>query len=184
MDEFLRLHQPSKEARLRALQANVDLETLKETDPSQYKMFAAQRLLDVSPGLEPLASSTLFAAFKHHEIFKLEGLYTITLLIFPELSEKELERLDNALSKFITTPSHKTTSAYFRIVTDKNGEHRQLALPLRPEAWQGQTNILIGPFQNEVEANAWGNETVRTHNLLHDAIPHAGTWFCDVFVAE
>jgi hypothetical protein len=184
VDEFLRLHKPSDEALLRARQAKLDLTQLKETDPARYKMMVAQRVLEVSPGLETLANSTLLAAFRHHEVFRLEQSGSVTLLVFPELSHKEQEKLDKALSQFIEAPTYKTKHVYFRVVTDKTGEHRQLAFPLSVDTWQGQTNILVGPFANQKEAERWGDNTVRPHNLIHDTVNYAGAWFCDVFSAE
>jgi hypothetical protein len=184
VDEFLRLHKPSQEALQRAEQAKLDLTQLKETDPTRYKMLTAQRVLEVSPGLEQLAISTLSAAFRHYEVFRLEQPDTITLLIFPELSDKEQEKLAKALSQFIEAPTYKTKHAYFRVVTDKTGEHRQLAFPIEPTAWQGQINTLVGPFANQVEAEAWGDTSVRSKNLIHDTVNYAGSWFCDVFSAD
>jgi hypothetical protein len=184
VDEFLRLHKPSQQALERAQQAKLDLMQLKETDPTRYKMLVAQRVLEVSPGLEYLASGTLFAAFKDHEVFRFEHPDTITLLVFPELSDKDLEKLDNALSRFIEAPNFKTNHAYFRIVTDKTGEHRQLAYPIPATAWRGQSNVLVGPFSQQVEAEQWGNEVARPQNLIHDTVSYKDAWFCDVFRAE
>jgi hypothetical protein len=184
MDEFLRLHKPSDAARQRAERGNLNLEQLKETNPTHYKMLVAQNVLEVSPELEQLAGDILLAAFKFHEVFRLEHLPFITLLVFPDLTEKDLERLDTALANLTELPKFKTQHAYFRIVTDKEGEHRQLALPLVPERWAGQKNILVGPFTNQGDAEAWGDETVRPQHLIHDAIQFSNLWFCDVFASK
>ena len=184
MDEFLRLHKPSDAAQKRAEQANINLTELKETDPTRYKMMVAQSILEVSPELVNDASNLLFAAFRHHEVFRLEHPLTITLLVFPDLTANDLKRLDTAFGNLAELPKFKEQYAYFRVVTDKTGEHRQFALPLAPPNWQGQTNLLVGPFANQAEAQSWGETTVRPHNLIHDTLQHAGAWLCDVFSAE
>jgi hypothetical protein len=184
MDEILRLHKPSDVARQRAERGDINLEQLKETNPTHYKMLVAQNVLEVSPELEGVASDVLLVAFKFHEVFRLEHSPFVTLLVFPELTEKDLERLDTALAKLPELPKFKTQHAYFRIVTDKMGEHRQLALPLSPERWADQKNVLVGPFANQADAEKWGDETVRPRHLIHDAVQFSEVWFCDVFASE
>jgi hypothetical protein len=184
MDEFLRLHKPSDTARQRAERANINLTELKKTNPTHYKILVAQNVLEVSPELEQLASDVLSAAFKFHEVFRLEHPLIIRLLIFPELTPKDLERLDTALATLTELSNLKTQHAYFRIVTDSEGEHRQLALPLAPKRWGGQTNVLVGPFSNQADAETWGDEHVRPQHLIHDALQFSGFWFCDVFASE
>jgi hypothetical protein len=184
MDELLRLHKPSEAARQRAERGNLDLEHLKETNPTHYKMLVAQSVLEVSSELEQLASDIITAAFRHHEVFRLEHSPFVTLLVFPELTQKDLERLDTALAKLPELPKFKTQHAYFRVVTDREGEHRQLALPLAPEKWTGQKNVLVGPFANQAHAESWGDEAVRPHQLIHDALQFSRVWFCDVFASE
>lgn len=184
VDEFLRLHQPSERAKQRAKQAGLNLTELKETNPQHYKMLVAQNVLEVSKALEQSASNVIVAAFRHHEIFRLERGDEVTLLIFPELNAQEVERLETALARLAELPTLKAQYAYFRVITDKQGEHRQFALPLPPSQWTGQRNKLIGPFANQAAAEEWGNTNVRPHHLVHDTVQHAGTWFCDVFSAE
>jgi hypothetical protein len=184
MDEFLRLHQPSEVAQQRAKQASINLAELKQTNPQDYKMLVAQPILEVSVDLEQHASNILTAAFRHHEVFRLEQRDMVILLIFPELSTKELDKLDRALSQLTELPSLKTKYVYYRVVTDKTGEHRQLALPLAPSQWQGQHNVLLGPFDHQADAEAWGEQNARPSNLIHDTVNYAGAWFCDVFSGE
>jgi hypothetical protein len=184
VDEFLRLHKPSEEAKQKAARAGLDLADLKRTDPQRYKMMVAQKVLEVSPALLPEASALFFAAFRHHELFQLEHPIFIALLVFPELSPRDLERLDNALGKLGDLPKLREQYAYFRIVSDSVGEHRQLGLPMLPRVWQGESNVLVGPFTDQLEAETWGNANVRPVNLLHDAIHQADAWFCDVFSAR
>ncbi len=184
MDEFLRLHQPSEAALRRAKQAGLELTELKETNPQHYKMLVAQNVLEVSVGLEQAASSVLVAAFRHHEIFRLEQGSEVVLLIFPELNSKELERLETGLAKLADLPTFRAQHVYFRVTTDKTGEHRQFALPLAASQWRGQTNHLVGPFTDQAQAEAWGNTQVRPYNLIHDTVQQDGVWFCDVFLGE
>jgi hypothetical protein len=184
MDEFLRLHQPNELTLQRARQAGINLAELKESNPQHYKMLAAQHVLEVSQELEQAASSVIFATFRHHEVFRLEQRAFVHLLIFPELSAKDLERLETGLANLTELPTFKTQYAYFRVITDKTGEHRQLALPIAASAWTGQLNQLVGPFRNQVEAEAWGNHFVRPQSLIHDTVQHATVWFCDIFPGE
>jgi hypothetical protein len=184
VDEFLRLHQPSNLALQRAKHAGINLAELKETNPQHYKILVAQNILEVSATLEQAASSVIVAAFRHHEVFRLERGEDVTLLIFPDLNAKETERLETALAKLAGLPHFEAQHVYFRVIADKNGEHRQLALPLPASQWAGQQSKLIGPFANQLEAEAWGEQNVRLHNLIHDTVQHAGIWFCDVFSAD
>jgi hypothetical protein len=184
MDEFLRLHEPSENLRRRAEQAGLNLDELKIANPQHYKMLAAQHILEVSAELEASASNVLTAAFRHHEIFRLEQASSVVLLIFPALADKEIDKLDKAAAQLIETPTLKNSYAYFRVVTDKQGEHRQLELPLSPSAWQGQLNRLVGPFNNQAEAEAWGEEHARPQQFVFDTLPYNGAWFCDVFLGS
>jgi hypothetical protein len=184
MDEFLRLHQASDSALQRAKQAGINLAKLKETNPQHYKMLVAQSVLEVSGELEHLASNVLSAAFKFHEVFRLEQRSNVKLLVFPDLTEKDLERLDTALANLAASPNLEAKHVYFRMVTDRDGEHRQFAVPLAPEQWAGQKNVLVGPFASQADAEAWGNKTVRAHHLIHDAVQFSNLWFCDVFTPE
>jgi hypothetical protein len=184
VDELLRLHQPNDAVLQRAKRAGINLTEVKETNPQHYKMLVAQSVLEVSPELEEAASSVMFAAFRHHEVFSLEQSHRVILLIFPELGSKDLERLETALANLAEVPAYKQRHAYFRVITDRAGEHRQFALPLAPSEWQVQTNILVGPFNNQAEAEVWGDTNVRPQHLIHDTLQHAGAWFCDVFSGE
>jgi hypothetical protein len=181
VDEFLRLHQPSDKVRQRAERAGLDLNDLKATNPQHYKMLVAQHVLEVSTELEDVASSVIVATLRHHDVFRLEQSHHVTLLMFPELSDKELRKLDGALAQLAESTALKAKDTYFRVVTDKTGEHRQFALPISGEAWQGQLNILVGPFNNQALAQTWGEANVRPKQFIYDTLNHAGRWFCDVF---
>lgn len=163
----------------RAEAAGLDLDALKRSDPQRYKMLNAQRLLRTQAPFVERVSDVFFAAFRHYELFQLlEGEYTV-LLAFPALSEKELGRLDDALGRLVALPDH--APAYYRVVNDKQGEQRELALPVLPGAWRGEGGVVVGPFAAQADAEAWGNAHVQAHALTHDAVPYAGAWYCDVF---
>jgi hypothetical protein len=183
--EDLSYHQASEKARQKASAAGIDLNALKDTNPEQYKMLNAERLLEVEESLLELASSIFFALFPRHDLFKLPGRLT-RLLAFPPLSESELARFDKGLSQLVEHPRYQAKLAYFRIVSDAEGEHRQLALPLSPATWQGESNVLVGPFENQLKAESWAKRHLTSYNndttLIYDVVPLANSWVCDVFL--
>lgn len=186
MDSALEHHVPAPAARKRAEAAGLDLMELKRSDPQRYKMLNAAVLLRVAPALSEAASNVFFAAFRHYDLFELpsdEGL--MTLLTFPPLTAAETKRLDDALGRLAALPAFAELHAYYRVVSDRQGEHRELALPVEPAAWAGEVNRLVGPFNSQAAAEAWGEARVRgSGNLIYDAVPQAGAWFCDVFAAD
>jgi hypothetical protein len=73
--------------------------------------------------------------------------------------------------------------AYFRVVQDRGGTHRELDLPTPPEAWAGRSTM-VGPFADEAEAASWAGENVDPRaGATFDVLEYAGAWFCDVFRA-
>jgi hypothetical protein len=187
--ENLSHHQASEKVRKKANAAGIDLVALKETDPAQYKMLNAERLLEVEDSLLELASGVFFALFPRHDLFSLPGRLA-RLLAFPPLSASELARFDKGLAQLLEHPSYQARLAYFRMVSDAEGEHRQLALPLSPASWQGESNVLVGPFANQLEAESWAKMQVKPQatddkngtTLIYDAVPLASSWVCDIFL--
>ena len=183
-NSVLEHHTPTEAARRRAEAAGLDLGDLKRNDPQRYKMLNAAPLLQVAPDLQAAASAVFFAAFRHYDLFEVPNDDTVTLLAFPPLTPAEAGRLDDALGRLAALEVHAKKHVYYRVVTDRQGEHRQLALPLSPDAWSGEANRLVGPFATQSEAEAWGEARVSGQgSLIHDTVPQGNAWFCDVFDA-
>ena len=179
MDPLVQIHKPSVLALNKAKAEGVDLFSLKQTNPNEYKMRVAQEILVTQGLLADFASQVFFAAFPHYELFRLESLEQLNLLSFPELSSKDLKRWDDALGRLVLQTKFAKDYAYYRVVQDKQGEMRQLALPLNPQAYQGQLNVLVGPFATELEAHTWGEK-----QFMFDTVAYLGVWFCDLFSVE
>ena len=181
MEPNLEHHQPSKAAQQRAEAAGLDLGALKQTDPQQYKMLNAQRLLKTTSELVGIASDVFTAAFRHYDLFRLEIEDATVLLCFPPLNDQEQARFDDALARLVALPAYGKQHAYYRIVNDTQGEHRELSVPVAPKTWRGEKG-LVGPFETEAAAESWGELTLkRQPDLAFDAVYNAGAWFCDVF---
>jgi hypothetical protein len=180
VDEFLRIHKPSKEAEGRAKAEGIDLLALKETNPLEYKMRASQEMLQTSRDFIEIASQVFFAAFPHHELFRY-GEQQISLLSFPELSAKDLERWDKAMGRLVEHPTYSRDYLYYRVVNSSQGEKRQLALPINPADWQGQVDMLVGPFAHQQQAMEWA-EAIKPEQLMVDTLQYQGYWFCDLFL--
>jgi hypothetical protein len=179
VDEFLKIHKPSPEALERARAEGIDLLVLKETNPNEYKMRSAQEVLQTSSVLADIASQVFFAAFPHHELFR-HG--DSRWLSFPELSSKELQRWDDALARLVLHPKYAKNYLYYHVINDKHGEERHLDFPVNPKDWQGQINVLIGPFATQSEAEAWAEAI--DQQFMVDIVPYLQGWFCDIFLVE
>lgn len=192
MANVLHTHTPSEAVRKRAEVADIDLDTLKQRDPQHYKMLNAEPVVEVSSELAEMAISVFLAAFPHYEVFRLESDQRLSLLAFPPLTPAEQAKFDNALARLASHPRYAAQYAFFRTVTDKQGEHRQFALALAPAAWQQDVNVLVGPFASEAEARAWSDTHINGTALLSDTVlmsdtvhqgnvPQGSNWFVDVF---
>ena len=188
-------YEPTQEVRRKAEAAGIDLDTLKRSDPTTYAMLNAQRIVRVSPQLKEVAGQALFAAFPEHQVFDMQGSTVqgnngqgnngqgsnaLSLLIFPPLGHAEMERLDDALAAVAAQAAN--THAFYRVVSDTAGEHREFALPVAPNDWQGQAGVMVGPFASEAAAKAWSETHVGASSaLVSDVLPHQDAWFCDLF---
>ena len=178
-------HTPSEAVKKRAEATGIDLEALKHDDPTAYAMLNAQHLLRVSPPLLGAAGDTLFTHFPDHQAFDLppDGNGMLGLLAFPPLEDDDLKTLDDAFEKTIQRPKFREVFAYYRVVSDSRGTRREFGLPTPPDAWRAPLSVMVGPFESEEAARAWGDAKV-SGDLLYDALPYGGRWFCDVFSGE
>ena len=182
MDSVLQAHNPSEAVRAKAEAADIDLDALKRSDPQRYKMMNASDVINVDARLIEEATAVLLAAFPRYEVFRLESPTHVQLLSFPPLSQAEQDKFDDALARLSAHPKYSAQHAYFRIITDQRGEHRQFALPTAPDAWQGELGVLVGPFMSEAKANTW-QDAHRSSDVMTDVLPQNGVWFCDVFAS-
>ena len=179
MDDYLEAHTPSEEAKEKAKAGGVELDDLKQTDPQGYKILNASLVVTVHPELLEHASGFFHAAFPRYELFQVEKESVTEMLSFPPLSKEEQLRFDEALGRMIAHPHYSSRHAYFRVVTVEDGERRELSLPLAPKSWQGEPNVMIGPFDSEEDARAWIQKGSTPYET--DVLPQANAWFIDVF---
>ncbi len=174
-------HLPSLVARRRAREAGLDLDTLKRTRPDEYRILNAEAWLRVTPAFADAAVRLLPDDPARH-VYSVPGERTVQLLAFPPLDPSALEAFDEAAAGLVTEPEFERDLAYYRIVNDPRGQHRELLAPIPPDAWNGEDG-LVGPFATEEAAQAWPAGRLPAH-LMADPLPYIGHWFCDVFDSE
>ena len=162
----------------------MDLEGLRESDPLTYAAINAVSLVRTDARLASQVNAALIPFAPHAQLFTvpLTNPQTDTeLRVFPPLQKPELDAFDDALGVFVST---QPGGLFYRTVGDISGEHRELAWPLPPQKWSAGT-ALVGPFSDEAEANAWGQDHIDPRSgLVFDALPYAGAWYSDVFKGE
>ena len=176
-------HTPTESAKKRAEQAGLDIEQLRKDEPIQYAILNAVACLDVDNPLKDAVAMTLHQRFTDHQFFDLPISQTRTrLLCFPALTKEELKALGSSLYKLSDANVMKEHHAFFRVVNDQKGEHREFALPIAQANWQEEFDVMVGPFTTQELAEKWGKETIGpAQNAAYDTIPLNGLWFCDVF---
>ena len=183
MEPVLLNHQASKDVKEKAEAAGIDLEVLKTSKPQDYKMLNAQYLLELDEPFLENVSSVFFAIFPYYELFQVPQDSFLHLYAFPSLSKPELDKLELALGRLTEQANFVSQDVFFRVITDKQGIHRQFRSALAPQNWHGQMNRLVGPFKDQLEAESWGKKARGSAELIVDAVPLKGVWFCDVFSA-
>lgn len=182
MHDDLTHHQPSDEVRRRARAAGLELDRLRSEDPDTYRMLCSTSVLRVGGALRQLVEAPLHAALPDQRLFEAEAGERVTVLAFPGPTRAQLERLDDLLALAVEDEV-KRRHAYYRVVQDTAGVHRELDLPTPPESWSGE-ETMVGPFRDEAQANAWAEKKVDARSgATFDVIQYAGGWFCDVFRA-
>ena len=180
-------YEPTQGVKRKAEAAGIDLDALRRSDPTTYAMLNAERTVQVSPQLKEVAGEALFATFPERQIFDMpykvtRGNELLSLLIFPPLDRAELERLDKTLAALATQAPLEAGNVFYRVVSDTAGEHREFALPISPSDWQGQADVMIGPFVSEAAAKTWSEARIdASSGLVSDALPYNDAWFCDLF---
>ena len=178
----VRDHEPSRLARSRARAAGLDLDTLRRTSPEQYRMLNAEEVARVAPELVDAAATLVHDAWPERQLFRIPAQGGETLLAFPPLDDEAFARFDDAAADLVAQPSFDEAHAFFRTVRDMRGTHRELLLPVAPEAWAGEP-ALVGPFASQEAAEAWPAGRIPPQ-LMADPLPYRGRWFCDVFRSD
>ncbi|MEZ4606359.1 MAG: hypothetical protein R2865_06035 [Deinococcales bacterium] len=146
-------------------------------------MLNAEACAYVSHNYKDAIAAAIANIFPSHQLFDLptQGLL-VTLLAFPEMLEDDLAVLDDLLYVLSSHSPLREQGAYFRIIQDEKGERRELALPLSPDDWQGQSGLMVGPFADEDAAEHWLDLHLATYPQLVFDITHSqGRIYCDVF---
>jgi hypothetical protein len=170
-------------AEARAAEIGVDLDTLRTEDPQRYRMLHAVTLLDAHPSLADAAAQATWQVMPDAEVYQVRQGDRTRLYVEPEPSRDALAELDTRLAHLINHASFKEAFAFYRTVNDLRGEHRELMLPLEPDAFDGTQTALVGPFETEHQAEAWAKAHVPPA-MANDTVPMLQRWFCDVFSAE
>jgi hypothetical protein len=129
--------------------------------------------------LAEVASSLLLTLFPRHRLCRAEVGRFRVLMLDPPLAAGQEQELERYLHELVERPEWRARHALVREVRDRTGTHRELLTPLPPHAYQGG-EALVGPFDDEVTADAWGAEHA-ARGYGHDAVAMAGGWMCDVF---
>lgn len=107
------------------------------------------------------------------------------LRVFPPLTRAERRALDDAFGQLVGEGPYREQRVFYRVVEERGGARRELAWPLAPSAYRAGTTGLIGPFEDEAAARAWGEaHAERRSGVVFDTLPYGGAWFCDLFRGE
>ena len=159
----------------------MDLDRLKRERPDEYRILNAEPVVRVSPELAQQVAE-MIPDRTDRKIYSVPGEPAVRLLAFPPLSEDELAAFDEEAARWVAQGVAANLHAFFRTVRDPHGEHRELMIPIHPEAWNGEV-ALVGPFERQEQAEAWPAGRLPAH-LIGDPMPYRGKWYCDVFDSE
>ena len=163
--------------------SGLTIDELIEKDPLSFKILNSAAIIEVDKRLEQEVLAIFSASFRDREIFRRltdDGLSQ--LMVFPPLETDDLAKFHASLDLLLQSKAHQKQHIYYRLISDTKGEHHQLAYPLTPSRWSGQTNWLVGPFISDDKAKAWIKNNLETHaHLDNDIIMHNHKIFVDVF---
>lgn len=184
MDPRIAGHQPSEAAKRRAERAGVELDRLRSDDPQQYAMLCAEAVVQAPAVLLSTVAGEVMEHLPNRMWFELPGQRQglSVLLSFPPLSGEELGQLDDVLAKLAAREDFAGHFAYYRVVNDLKGERREFGVALAPRAWEGEVDVMVGPFAASEEAQAWVEARLAGRGALaSDVVEYGGHWFVDVF---
>lgn len=139
-------------------------------------------LLRVDPRLLEVVASLFWAAFPARRLGRAapDADGRVPLLVDAALDDGERGRWARALDALLTREA--AAGAYLREVRDRAGRRHELALPVAPDAYAGGA-WLVGPFADGAAADRWAADRL-ARPWVHDAVPHAGATYADVFVGD
>lgn len=156
-----------------------DRDTAPGTDDHGLPAFG--EALRASADLADIAASLLLALFPDRQLYRSEHGGLSLLLVDPPLGVVEAARLERYLHELVARPEWRARHAVVREVRDRSGVRREVRTPVPPASY-GEGEALVGPFDDEASADAWGAEHAPP-GFDHDAVRMAGAWLCDVFAA-
>ncbi len=120
--------------------------------------------------------------FPSHHFFQAPAGPLERLLAFPPLTGAEIDHLEAWVARLLEHPSWRPRFPAYREINDRHGRRRELVLAQPAADYQGR-EAWVGPFASEEDANTWARSNLRSP-YVHDVLPQAGSWFCDVFSGE
>jgi hypothetical protein len=174
---------PSAAAYRRAAAAGRDLDELRRSEPQTFRLFSAEEACRTSTALLVDVGDAFFAAFPGRDLYQLPDAVPerVRLLAFPPLGRDEARSWEHVLAAL--AGRWPQLPVYFRVVEDVRGVQRELALPLPPEDWRGQS-VVVGPFADRAGAEAFGRRATADGTLTFDAFALDERWVCDLFTAD
>lgn len=184
----LEAYEPDEALRRRAEAAGVDLGGLKREDPTAYMAACAAPLVRTDARLVEAVWGVVGRILPEHQLFRLPLVTPQTdteLRVFPPPTRGERRALDDALGTLVDQPPLGEQRVFYRVVEERGGSRRELAWPLPPSAYRAGTLGLVGPFEDEAAAGAWGEAHADPRSgVVFDTLPYGGAWFCDLFRGE
>jgi hypothetical protein len=135
--------------------------------------------LRAGPGLADIAVSLVLALFPEHRLYRAEAAAMTAVALQPPLDAAQAARLERFLHELAERPEWRERHAVVREVRDRAGTRLEVRTPTAPADYV-TGEALVGPFDDEAAADAWGAEHA-PDGCGHDAIRMAGAWLCDVF---
>ncbi len=181
----LKNHKANKRTISYAKENKISIDELKSKNPNIYKILNSQEILEVDQSLEAEALAIFEILFSDREVFKIDNSNTKRLnklMAFPELSSDELNKFWDKLSLLLEQKTLIKKNIYYRVLNNISGEHHQLALAIKSTDWQGQENLLIGPFDSKEAAETWVSAAlVNYSNFDYDHVSFNNYYFLDIF---
>lgn len=136
--------------------------------------------LRASPQFVGVAIPLLLAAFPGRQVLEGSVGRLTALFVEPPLAPNESRRLLGYLYELVERPEWEARCAVAREVSDVQGTHLELLVPLAPADYDGG-EALVGPFASDEEARAWV-AGVAEKGLAFDTMRVKGGYLVDLFL--